>query len=233
MKRPFLILAIAIWAVLASGAGAVTISVHNYDKNFTADTLIDGSSSWVYIGAFRLNISGYAQPQEAWCVDLKQIVSSTWWNATQKSTLPTALDDGRRADLAMGALWTNRPAATDARGRAALQLAIWEALYDGFGSDPFTTGRFRVTNVYQGTNRSLIDSLTLTLASNYLHAWGGIGILNGTLFDAPLPGPGTRSQDFILTPGSGFDPLVVPEPGTMALMAFGLLAVGRLVRRHT
>lgn len=226
------IFAFAVGIVLAGGAHAVTISLHNYDNSFTADAVIDGSTHWVYIGAVRLNIGGYPLPKEAWCVDLKQAVASGTWDAVQKNTTATALDDGRRADWAMGALWTNRALATDARGRAALQLAIWEALYDGFGADPFGSGRFRVANVFNGTNRSSIDSLTLSLAQNYLQAWGGLSVLNGVLYDAPLPGDGKRSQDFILTPEGGFTPLTVPEGGTLSLMLTGLLGVIGAVRRR-
>ena len=81
-----------------------------------ADTVLDGSTRWVYIGAIRLNITGDPLPKEAWCVDLKQAVASGSWDAVQKNTIATALDDGRRADWAMGALWKNRPSAIDARG---------------------------------------------------------------------------------------------------------------------
>lgn len=230
MKQWILILTVGF--VLAANASAVTLSLHSYDNSFTADAVIDGSTHWVYIGALRLNVDGYPLPKEAWCVDLKQAVASGSWDAVQKSTSPTALDDGRRADWAMGALWINRSSAGDARGRAALQLAIWEALYDGFGADPFSSGRFRVANVFNGTNRSSIDSLTITLAQNYLQAWNGLGVLNGVLYDAPLPGDGTRSQDFILTPEGGFTPQVVPEGGTLALMLTGLLGIGGAMRRR-
>ncbi len=226
------ILSLAVGLVLASSASAVTISLHSYDTSYTADTVLDGSTHWVYIGAMRLNIAGDPLPKEAWCVDLKQVVASGSWDAVQKNTTATALDDGRRADWAMGALWKNRPAATDARGRAALQLAIWEALYDGFGADPFGSGRFRVTNVFNGTNRSSPDSLTLTLAQSYLQAWNGLGVLNGILYDAPLPGAGTRSQDFILTPEGGFTPQAVPEGSTLALMLPSLLGISPLLRRR-
>lgn len=226
------VLVLLVASVLAGSAQAVTISLHSYDNSFTADTILDGTTRWVYIGAMRLNISGYTGPQEAWCVDLKQTVANSAWNAVQKNTTPTALDDGRRADWAMGALWKNRPSATDARGRAALQLAIWEALYDGFGTNPFNSGRFRVPSVFNGTNRSSLDSLTVTIAQNYLQAWSGLSILNGTLFDAPLPGSGTRSQDFILTPGTNFVPLVVPEPHTLVLMSLGLVGIGKFLRRR-
>lgn len=230
MKR--WVLSLAVGFVLTASASAVTISLHSYDNSFTADAIIDGSTYWVYIGAVRLNVGGYPLPKEAWCVDLKQAVASGSWDAVQKSTTATALDDGRRADWAMGALWKNRPSASDARGRAALQLAIWEALYDGFGANPFSSGRFRVANVFNGTNRSSIDGLTLTLAQSYLQAWNGLGVLNGVLYDAPLPGAGKRSQDFILTPEGGFTPLAVPEAGTLSLMVAGLAGVAGRLRRY-
>lgn len=227
-----LVWVLAIGVMLISSAQAVTISLHSYDNAYTADIVINGTTQWVYIGAFRLNIAGYTEPQEAWCVNLEQTVSGSAWDAVQKLTTPTALDDGRRADWAMGALWTNRPSAGDAQGRAALQLAIWEALYDGSGSDPFTSGRFRVSNVFNGTNRSSINSTVLSQAQSFLQAWGGLSVLNGTLFDAPLPGSGTRSQDFILTPSGGFTPQAVPEPSTLWLMSLGLLGVGKLMQRR-
>jgi len=230
MKRWMFLLVLGVW--LAGSAQAVTISVHSYDTSFTADAVIDGSTHWVYIGAVKLNIDGEPLPKEAWCVDLKQAVAGGSWDAVQKLSTPTALDDGRRADRAMGALWTNRASATDARGRAALQLAIWEALYDGFGTDPFHSGRFRVGNVFNGTNRSSVDSLTLTIAQNFLTAWGGLSVVNGTVYDAPLPGSGTRSQDFLLTPGTNFDPQILPETGTLVLMASGLFGVGGILRRR-
>ncbi len=230
MTRWFLAVVLGVW--LAGGAHAVTISLHSYDKNYTGDAIIDGSTHWVYIGAFKLNISGYTMPKEAWCVDLKQPVASGSWNAVQKSTTPTALDDGRRADRAMGALWVNRPAATDAMGRAALQVAIWEALYDGFGADPFGSGRFRLSRVFNGTNRSSTNSAVLALAQSYLQAWGGLGVVNGTLYDAPLPGSGIRSQDFILTPDGSFQPQAIPEPATLSLMSLGLLSIGTLLKRQ-
>lgn len=227
-----LVWVLAIGVMLISSAQAVTISLHSYDNAYTADIVINGTTQWVYIGAVRLNIAGYTEPQEAWCVNLEQTVSGSAWDAVQKLTTPTALDDGRRADWAMGALWTNRPSAGDAQGRAALQLAIWEALYDGSGSDPFTSGRFRVSNVFNGTNRSSINSTVLSQAQSFLQAWGGLSVLNGTLFDAPLPGSGTRSQDFILTPSGGFTPQAVPEPSTLWLMSLGVLGVGKLMQRR-
>lgn len=231
MIRRLLVISLLV-GVLTVSTHAVTISLHSYDNAYTADTIIDGSTHWVYIGAFRLNIAGYTEPREAWCVDLKQSVSGSAWDAMQKLTLPTALDDGRRADWAMGALWVNHPSATDAQGRAALQLAIWEALYDGYGADPFSSGRFRVGNVFNGTNRSSVNSAVLAQAQGFLQAWNGLSVANGTLFDAPLPGSGTRSQDFILTPSGGFVPQAVPEPGTLLLMSFGLLGIGKVMKRR-
>lgn len=226
-------LALLTGLLLVGRVSAATISVQSYDTAFTMDAVLDGSTYWVYTGAFRLNISGYSNPQEAWCVDLRQTVASTSWNAVQKSTLPTALDDNRRADRAMGVLWKNLSSVTTPKDRAALQIAIWEALYDGLTSDPFSTGRFRAPKVFQGTNRNQLDSSVLTLAQSYLNTWGGIEVLNGVLFDAPLPGSGTRSQDFLLSPPSGFQPLVVPEGGTLALTIPGLLAVaGSLLRQR-
>ncbi|MEJ5251128.1 MAG: PEP-CTERM sorting domain-containing protein [Chthonomonadetes bacterium] len=231
MIRQLLVISLLV-GVLTVSTHAVTISLHSYDNAYTADAVIDGSTHWVYIGAFRLNIAGYTDPQEAWCVDLKQSVSGSAWDAVQGITLPTTLDDGRRADWAMGALWVNRPSATDAQGRAALQLAIWEALYDGYGTNPFISGRFRVDNVFNGTNRSSANSAVLAQAQSFLQAWSGLSVTNGTLFDAPLPGSGTRSQDFILTPGGNFVPQAVPEPGTLLLMSLGLLGIGRAIKRR-
>lgn len=222
MKQLFLVLVAA--AVLATSAHAVTITLNSYDNDVTATVNVDGATKYVYAGAFYVSIDGNG-PKQAWCVDLVQNVVSSW-QAVQKTTLPNALVDGaRRPDYAMGVLWKNLTVAQDSSEvkHAALQLAIWEALYDGTSIN-LSGGRFKVSSVSNNT--------VLGLAQSYLQTWGGIGIINGTLLEAPPPGTGTNSQDLILTPPGNFDPQVIPENTTFLLMGLGLVAIGGVLVRQ-
>lgn len=221
MKQLLLVLVAA--AVLATSAQAVTVTLIRYDDDVTAWVSLDGTQKNVYAGAFDVKING-SSPQQAWCIDVYQNLVSPW-EATQKTTVPNALGDARRPDYAMGVLWKNLSVAHDSSEvkHAALQLAIWEALYDGTHIN-FGDGRFQVSRVSNDT--------VLTLAETYLQNWGGISIINGTLLEAPPPGTGTKSQDLILTPPPNFDPQVIPENTTFPLMGLGLVAVGGALLRQ-
>lgn len=151
MKQLLLVLVAA--AVLATSAHAVTVQVEflSSDTAVYGKVIADGTETpYIWIGAFSVNVGG-AGPVQAWCADVEQLIPS-WhkWTAEKEQTTPGALDyPDRRADFGMGVLWANKDiaAATNndaAKKRAALQLAIWESLYDGTSFN-LDDGRFKVS----------------------------------------------------------------------------------------
>lgn len=101
--------------------------------------------------------------------------------------------------------------------KAALQLAIWEAVYDP-GNLNLATGDFQVTSGDAGAIGQAGTFLTnagLLAAGSYPTA---LGKFTSSLAEGPV------SQTLVTA---------VPEPGTYALMLAGLAGVGFVARRRT
>ncbi len=108
---------------------------------------------------------------------------------------------------------------TNVKG-AALQVAIWEALYDT--SYNLSSGYYR-TDAGAATVIAQANIYLNDLAANY--SIGTVG--SATWFDAPDTTPG-QFQD-IIGPGG---PAAVPEPGAMGLLASGSLSALYAFRRR-
>ena len=104
---------------------------------------------------------------------------------------------------------------------AALQVAIWEALYDT--SYNLSSGYYR-TDAGAATVIAQANIYLTDLAANFSSGTAG----SATWFDAPDTTPG-QFQD-IIGPGG---PAVVPEPGTLSLLASGSLSAVYALRRRT
>lgn len=101
--------------------------------------------------------------------------------------------------------------------KAALQLAIWEAVYDP-GNLNLTTGDFMVTG---GDAAAIAQAGTFLTSAGQLGAGTyptALGKFTSSLAEGPI------SQTLITA---------VPEPGTYALMLAGLAGVGFVARRRT
>jgi hypothetical protein len=109
------------------------------------------------------------------------------------------------------------PAATsDEQHSAAFQLAVWEIIYDSASLD-LAGGAFTASGGNAGT---------LALAQQWLRNLAGFtGGYNLFLLRSP------HSQDFVTT-GLTFGRLAtaVPEPGSIALFAIGLLGLYGILR---
>lgn len=110
------------------------------------------------------------------------------------------------------------PIATSANRSAAIQMAVWEILYEqGTTGYNVATGQFRVRGGDSGTAR--------TLANSYL---------NNVQSLVWIP---TKAQRFAsLTSISNQSQLirdaVIPEPGTWAMLITGFVGVGAALRRQ-
>jgi hypothetical protein len=148
-----------------------------------------------------------------------------------------------------GAAWLfNNTVVNDNRDSAALQLAIWEALYDWNGavfanlaggnidldaaSDPITGDnrfRFKHTPAIGTVNPNTEADAAITAdirnrANNFLLTWGG-QLSDATWLDTnDETVDGQIRQDLITVRAAA------PEPGTLALLALPLL--GAAVRRY-
>jgi len=107
-----------------------------------------------------------------------------------------------------------------ASDKAALQLAIWEAVYDP-APGSLTTGNFIVAGTDAATNAAVIQASVFLAAADALP----VNSYRTELWAFVSPGVGNdASQDLVTT---------VPEPGTYALMLAGLAGIGFVARRRS
>lgn len=114
-------------------------------------------------------------------------------------------------------------AAANVSGSTALQLAIWELLYD---NDPFSlsTGNFKVNSVGGGANMTQVNTHFTTFMSALSNS-SNQSAINGAVATY-INGTGSNIQSFVI-PSTSLQP--VPEPFTMAL---GGAAAAAFIRKR-
>jgi hypothetical protein len=246
-----------------AGLSDLDISVY-YD--YRMDVVANGTTHNTYATAFSANLVGgaalpspHTDPFVTFCLDISANLGNGWW--TSGSFADTALtgnggnriSDGlyRAASLyayyspgimsvvgnGSGYSWT------DKEKGAALQLAIWEVLYDGSGANDISlydvtiggANGFQVASAYQINNSA--NAAVVSLANTMLHNSSANYVnssLDATFWNAVDANGNPRSSQDLIGPMSGTSK-AVPEPttilaGALLLLPFGV-STARILRK--
>ncbi|WP_157725600.1 PEP-CTERM sorting domain-containing protein [Vitreoscilla filiformis] len=221
VQRALVPLACAV-AALPAMATDVTVGANWNDGYGTADTTLNGTNR-TGTAQIPLSLTYGGQTFEAFCMELDQAATLS----TVNYTVTSYVNDGF-SRLFAAAGFNGSSSGTDAVAtrdqKSALQLAVWEVLYDGLGGS-LSSGNFSARNFSSASVQSLAQgylSAAAALQSNQYTTTTLYRYSNG------------QYQDFVTTQGyaSVGGVSAVPEPETAFLWLGGLAGLVALRRRQ-
>ena len=175
---------------------------------FAFDVINDGGVCWdTQLNAFCIDVNHNLVTGQTADYDLVAAGSSSYLNSEQRSLI------GQPFDLHAESLGTRDD-------DAAIQLSLWEIMYDFGGGLNLLSGSF--SSSLFGSARTIAQSWLGSLAS-------GIGYVS-TRFDLFVLQPNNPvNNQTLLT----WREVSVPEPGTLGLLGTGLILIGARMRRRS
>ena len=212
-----LITSVAVGAAIVSVSQAATLNflgmVSNQNKQVTIN--YNGKSINVLAGTMNIKVDG-GPILNAYCVDLDHFISSGQsWNVNVLSGLAGHPGSTLNKEKVYNIFSNNESLVNSKEKGAALQLAIWDALYDG--GDGLSSGSFKAT----------ADATTKSFYNNFIAQQSSAPVLpyNIKYYEATSHGAHNDKYQNLMSGEA------VPEPATLILVGGTIVAAMRKRRK--